>query len=49
MNWKDHYERSTVSAQTAVKAIKSKDRVVLAHACGEPRGLGGNGRACRGA
>lgn len=39
MNWKDHYERSTVSAQTAVKAIKSKDRVVLAHACGEPKGL----------
>ncbi|MDR3554030.1 MAG: acetyl-CoA hydrolase/transferase C-terminal domain-containing protein [Syntrophobacteraceae bacterium] len=39
MKWNDHYERSTVSAQTAVKAIKSGDRVVLAHACGEPKGL----------
>ncbi|MDR3569047.1 MAG: acetyl-CoA hydrolase/transferase C-terminal domain-containing protein [Syntrophobacteraceae bacterium] len=39
MNWKDHYEGCTVSAQTAVKAIKPQDRVVVAHACGEPRGL----------
>ncbi len=39
MDWKDHYERSAVSAQTAVKTIKSGDRVVVAHACGEPRGL----------
>lgn len=39
MSWKDHYERSTVSAQEGVKAIKSGDRVVTSHACGEPRGL----------
>lgn len=39
MSWQDHYRRRTVSAQEAVKAIKSGDRVVTAHACGEPRGL----------
>ncbi len=39
MNWKDHYEHCSVSVQTAVKAIKSGDRVVVAHACGEPRGV----------
>ena len=39
MSWQDHYKRYTVSAQEAVKAIKSGDRVVTAHACGEPRGL----------
>jgi 4-hydroxybutyrate CoA-transferase len=39
MNWKEHYERNTVSGQTAVKTINNGDRVVVAHACGEPRGL----------
>jgi len=36
MNWKSHYDQRIVPAQEAVKAIKSGDRVVHGHACGEP-------------
>ena len=35
LNWKDIYEARKVTASEAVGAIKSGDRVVLAHACGE--------------
>ncbi|HAA90175.1 MAG: Acetyl-CoA hydrolase/transferase [Thermoanaerobacterales bacterium 50_218] len=37
MNWKEYYQSRTVSADEAVKVVKSGDRVVLAHACGEPQ------------
>lgn len=36
MSWKAYYESHTVSAQEAVSRIKSGDRVVVEHACGEP-------------
>ena len=36
MDWKSEYERKRVSAAEAVKCVKSGDRVVFAHACGEP-------------
>ena len=36
MNWRDYYSQRLVSAEEAVKHIKSGDRVVLGHACGEP-------------
>jgi len=39
MSWRSHYNQKTVTAGDAVKAIESGDRVVLAHACGEPRSL----------
>jgi 4-hydroxybutyrate CoA-transferase len=35
-NWKNHYAQRTLPAHEAVKAIKSGDRVVHGHACGEP-------------
>ena len=34
--WKELYEERTMSAEEAVKKIKSGDRVVLGHAVGEP-------------
>ena len=36
LKWQDHYNSRVTSAQEAVKYIKSGDRVVLGHACGEP-------------
>jgi 4-hydroxybutyrate CoA-transferase len=36
MSWKTHYNNHVVPAGDAVKIIKSGDRVVLGHACGEP-------------
>jgi len=38
-NWQDHYCKNLVTAEEAVKCIKSGDRVVLGHACGEPQTL----------
>lgn len=37
LNWQAHYNSRIVTAEEAVKNIKSGDRVVLGHACGEPR------------
>lgn len=37
MDWRDYYNQHLVSAKEAVKHIKSGDRVVLGHACGEPK------------
>lgn len=37
LNWQEHYNSRIVSADEAVKNIRSGDRVVLGHACGEPR------------
>ena len=39
MKWHDHYDQHLTTASEAVKAIKSGDRVVHAHACGEPKSL----------
>lgn len=36
MNWKTYYQEHLMSAEDAVKHIHSGDRVVIAHACGEP-------------
>ena len=38
-DWKTYYEEHKLTAGEAVKKIKSGDRVVLAHACGEPTSL----------
>ena len=38
-NWEEHYKKHTTTAQEAVKVIKSGDRVILGHACGEPPDL----------
>ena len=35
-DWKEYYKSHVVSAEEAVKQIKSGDRVVIGHACGEP-------------
>jgi len=37
MKWQEYYESHTTTAEQAVKAVKSGDRVVLGHACGEPQ------------
>ncbi|MGE5380220.1 MAG: acetyl-CoA hydrolase/transferase family protein [Methylocystaceae bacterium] len=37
MTWLQYYQDRIVSAEEAAKAIKSGDRVVLGHACGEPQ------------
>lgn len=37
INWKDLYRGKLVTAEEAVKKIKSGDRVVIGHACGEPK------------
>ena len=34
--WKDLYKNKLVTAREALKAVKSGDRVVIGHACGEP-------------
>jgi len=39
MKWHDYYDQHLTTASEAVKAIKSGDRVVHAHACGEPKSL----------
>jgi 4-hydroxybutyrate CoA-transferase len=39
MDWKDIYKSRTVTADEAVKKIKSGDRVVFGHAAGEPKVL----------
>ena len=36
MNWKEYYQAHTMTAEEAVSYIHSGDRVVIAHACGEP-------------
>lgn len=36
MSWRDEYERKKVTANEAVKHIKSNSRVVIGHAVGEP-------------
>ncbi len=36
MSWQEYYKSHTMSAQEAVGHIKSGDRVVVGHACGEP-------------
>jgi 4-hydroxybutyrate CoA-transferase len=38
-NWKKIYHDKIVSAEQAVKVVKSGDRVVTGHACGEPSTL----------
>lgn len=39
MGWKNIYNKHVASAEEAVKKVKSKDRVVFSHACGEPQHL----------
>jgi len=39
MDWKSDYAGKIVSAAEAMKVVKSGDRVVFAHACGEPLDL----------
>ena len=36
MSWKEHYQSHLMTAEEAVGHIKSGDRLVMAHACGEP-------------
>lgn len=36
VDWKEEYKKKVVKAEDALKHIKSNDRVVFAHACGEP-------------
>ena len=36
MNWKEYYKQHLMSAEDAVNHIQSGNRVVVAHACGEP-------------
>jgi len=36
MDWKSHYDAKRVGAAAAMKCVQSGDRVVFAHACGEP-------------
>ena len=39
MSWKDEYKRKLCSMKEAVSHIKSGDKVVVTHACGEPSAL----------
>lgn len=39
LNWKEIYQSRLVTAEKAVKNIKSGDRVVIGHACGEPKDI----------
>lgn len=39
MNWRDTYKSKLTTAEQAVKAIKSGNRVVFGHCCGEPQHL----------
>ena len=36
MSWKDIYQSRLTTADDAVTHIKSGDRVIVGHACGEP-------------
>ena len=38
-DWRTRFRHKLVSAEEAVKKVKSGDRVVIAHACGEPPSL----------
>lgn len=38
-NWREIYQSRLVSPSEAVQAVKSGDRVVVGHACGEPQAL----------
>ena len=40
-NWKVEYQRKMTTAEKAVKVVKSGDRIIFSHACGEPRTLPG--------
>lgn len=37
MNWQEYYQSRTTTAEQAVRAVKSGDRIVFGHACGEPQ------------
>ncbi|EGO65184.1 acetyl-CoA hydrolase/transferase [Acetonema longum DSM 6540] len=39
MNWRNTYRERIISAEQALKNVKSGDRVVTGHACGEPPAL----------
>ena len=39
MKWETEYDRRRTTAAEAMKCVKSGDRVVFAHACGEPLDL----------
>lgn len=39
MSWQDEYKSKVTSFEEAVKLIKSNNRVVVSHACGEPEAL----------
>jgi 4-hydroxybutyrate CoA-transferase len=39
MDWRSYYESHTRTAEEAAKVVKSGDRVVIGHACGEPQVL----------
>ncbi len=39
LTWQNHYSDHIMTAQEAVQHIKSGDRVILGHACGEPQAL----------
>ncbi len=39
MRWQDHYKDRLVSSEEALKVVRSGDRVVVGHACGEPKCL----------
>lgn len=41
LNWRSHYRERKVTAEEAVKLVKSGERIVFSHACGEPRTLPG--------
>jgi 4-hydroxybutyrate CoA-transferase len=38
-DWEKTYQSKVVTAETALQAVKSGDRVVIGHACGEPKAL----------
>ncbi|MDQ7095614.1 acetyl-CoA hydrolase/transferase C-terminal domain-containing protein [Desulfosporosinus sp. PR] len=38
-NWRENYQKKLATPEQAVKHIKSGDRVVIGHACGEPPSL----------
>ncbi|MBP1716299.1 MAG: 4-hydroxybutyrate CoA-transferase, partial [Deltaproteobacteria bacterium] len=40
-SWRDHYQARISTAADAVQIVKSGDRIVFSHACGEPRVLPG--------
>lgn len=39
MDWKEIYNKKQTTAEEAVKAVSSGQRVVIGHACGEPQSL----------